>query len=97
MFKKKIKKKYKVSETALNLLVVEVMPKLKLSIPLSIDDVCAIANYFYSEEANLANAKENYNKVIDEIRLDLVCKTADEFNTEPFDLDDLNFRLMKIK
>ena len=93
--KKEIKEKYKVSEIALNLLVTEVMPKLKLSIPLSEDDVLAVANYFYNEEANLVNAKENYNEIIDEDRLELVCKIADEFNTESFDLDNLNSRLMK--
>ena len=96
MFKKnEIKEKYKVSEIALNLLVTEAMPKLKLSIPLSKDDVLAIADYFYGEEVNLANAKENYNEIIDEDCLDLVCKIADEFNTEPFDLEDLNSRIMK--
>jgi len=95
MLKKKIKEPYKISETALNLLITEVMPKLKLSIPLSEDDVVDVANYYYSEEADLANAKENYNETIDDDRLALVCKIADEFNAEPFDIDDLNSRLMK--
>lgn len=95
MFKKKIKEPYKISETALNLLIEEAIPKLKLSIPLSKDDVVDVANYYYSEEADLANAKENYNRTIDENRLTLVCKLADEFNADPFDIDDLNSRLMK--
>ena len=97
MFKKKIKEKYKVSEKALNLLITEAMPKLKLTVPLSLDDVVDVANFYYSEEADLANAKENYNRTIDEDRLDLVCKVADEFNNELIDLEDLNSRLMKIK
>lgn len=97
MFKKKIKEKYKVSEKALNLLITEAMPKLKLTVPLSLDDVVDVANFYYSEEADLANAKESYNRTIDEDRLDLVCKVADEFNNELIDLEDLNSRLMKIK
>lgn len=95
MFKKKTKEKYKVSETALNLLITEAMPKLKLTAPLSLDDVIEVANFYFSEEGDLANAKENYNKTIDEDRLRLVCKMVDEFDADPIDLEDLNSRLMK--
>lgn len=94
MFKKeKQKEKFKVSDVAFNLLINEAMPKLNLTLPLSMDDVVDIANYFYDEEAGLANSKESYNEEIDEERLQLVCRVADEFNTEPFDIDNLNSRL----
>lgn len=81
----------------MNLLVTEVIRKLKLTLPLSENDIYTIVDYFFTEEAQLANAKESYNETIDENRLNLVCKMADEFNNEPFDLDDLNSRLIDKK
>ena len=84
-----------VSENTVQLLKKQVLPKLKLSPPLSSDDIESIFEYLDSEEIALSNAKAD-GEIIDIAYFNVVCISADELaetDNYTINLEDLNRRL----
>lgn len=83
------------SDKTIELILNDALIKLNYSLPLTQDELDEVIEYFWNKEGALANAKESYNKNIDEKYLLDVSNAVTELND--IDLNYLNQLLIRIQ